>query len=77
MYQYSLQWFTSLFIRGIATAAQSQLLSQRLRNLNEFFTYSVYQNICRSLFERHKLLFSFILCIKILQGMLVSNRFVS
>lgn len=68
MYQYSLQWFTSLFIRGIGCAASSNAIEQRVVNLNDYFTFSVYNNICRSLFERHKLLFSFIMCVKIQQG---------
>ena len=69
MYQYSLQWFTQLFVRGISAAPPSNEVTQRVENLNLFFsTFSVYTNICRSLFERHKLLFSFILCVKILQG---------
>lgn len=68
MYQYSLQWFTKLFVRGIGAAKPAPTLDARIVSLNDFFTLSVYNNVCRSLFERHKLLFSFILCVKILQG---------
>lgn len=47
MYQYSLPWFIGLFIRAIADAPASDLLTRRLDNINNQFTYSLYCNVCR------------------------------
>jgi len=68
MYQYSLQWFQRLFAAGVKNSEASDDGQQRIVTLNQYFTLSLYQNVCRSLFERHKLLFSFLLCAKILFG---------
>lgn len=62
MYQYSLQSFRSLFNMGVESAPISNELPQRILNINSFFTKLLYENVCRSLFERHKLMFSFLLC---------------
>ncbi|KAF0288035.1 Dynein heavy chain 1, axonemal [Amphibalanus amphitrite] len=66
MYQYSLEWFLMTFHNSMQTADQSDSVPTRVENINEFFTYSLYQNICRSLFERHKLLFAFLMAIRIM-----------
>jgi dynein heavy chain len=68
MYQYSLQWFQRLFANAVKDSQASEDTTERIAILNEAQTLSLYQNICRSLFERHKLLFSLLLCTKILFG---------
>lgn len=68
MYQYSLSWFLNLFVQTIIKAPKSQVLAERLDNLNHYFTRSIYENVCRSLFEKDKLVFSFAMCIGILRA---------
>jgi len=61
MYQYSLSYFAKLFNSIIENAAKSDELEQRLQILQTELTAQIYTNICRGLFERHKLIFSFLI----------------
>ncbi|XP_050428284.1 dynein axonemal heavy chain 3-like [Adelges cooleyi] len=68
MYQYSLTWFLNLYHQSITKSEESDDVTKRIAVLNENFTYSIYRNVCRSLFEKDKLIFSFVLTIGIFQS---------
>jgi len=71
MYQFSLAWYQTLFERAIANANNGEKVSkleERLAHIIEQNTFSVYLNVCRSLYEKDKLLFSFVMCTNIMRG---------
>ena len=68
MYQFSLETYVELFILSIEKAPRSEELPERIRNVNDYHTYAVYRSTCRGLFEKHKLLFSLHMTVRIMQG---------
>lgn len=68
MYQFSLDAYIDLFNMSIDKSAKAPKLPQRIASLNEYHTYAVYRYTCRGLFEKHKMLFSFQMCAKIMEA---------
>lgn len=72
MYQYSLEYFKQLYVQCITESERPEgdaeddaVIQRRLDLILEYLTRTTYSNICRGLFERHKLLFSFTMCSKV------------
>mmetsp|Transcript_20737 Transcript_20737/g.31917 ORF Transcript_20737/g.31917 Transcript_20737/m.31917 type:complete len:752 (-) Transcript_20737:861-3116(-) len=64
MYQFSLDWYKALFMRSIEESRE-QMFQDRIKSIIKYHTLQVYKQACRSLFERHKLLLSMQMCIKL------------
>uniref|UniRef100_K7FYG4 Dynein axonemal heavy chain 6 n=1 Tax=Pelodiscus sinensis TaxID=13735 RepID=K7FYG4_PELSI len=67
MYQFSLKYFKQLFNTTIETSEKNDNLQQRLAILLSQTLYATYTNVSRGLFEQHKLIYSFMLCIEIMR----------
>ncbi|XP_067295015.1 dynein axonemal heavy chain 10 isoform X2 [Pseudorasbora parva] len=68
MYQYSLSSFLEVFDISLSKSLPNTILPSRLKNIMDTLTQNVYNYGCTGLFERHKLLFSFNMTIKIEQA---------
>lgn len=66
MYQYSLPFFVKLFESAISQAEKSDDLTERLGFLDTEFLDLLFRQVCISLFEKDKLIFSFMLAIKLI-----------
>jgi dynein heavy chain len=65
MYQYSLSYFIKLFNNIIKVAEKNEDVNVRIETLMKEITFTIFSNICRGLFNSHKLIFSFMLAAKI------------
>ncbi|XP_013358995.1 PREDICTED: dynein heavy chain 10, axonemal isoform X2 [Chinchilla lanigera] len=68
MYQYSLIAFLEVFGLSLKKSLPDSILMKRLRNIMDTLTFNIYNYGCTGLFEKHKLLFSFNMTIKIEQA---------
>uniref|UniRef100_A0A1Y1M5K1 Dynein heavy chain region D6 P-loop domain-containing protein n=1 Tax=Photinus pyralis TaxID=7054 RepID=A0A1Y1M5K1_PHOPY len=77
MYQFSLKYFNQIFCNVIQISEKDDHLPNRLQILNREITLAMYINVSRSLFERHKLVFSFMVCVAILlqQGTISESQY--
>ncbi|XP_048881302.1 dynein axonemal heavy chain 11 isoform X2 [Brienomyrus brachyistius] len=57
MYQFSLKTFNGVFLKAIEQAERAEEVAERVVNLTEAITYSVFLYTSRGLFERDKLTF--------------------
>jgi len=65
MYQNSLKQFLVIFNNSITKSTKSSVTEERINIILRYLTYEVYKFTNRSLYERHKQLFTLMLAIKI------------
>ena len=67
MYQYSLSYFSKLFKLILDSAPHPATLEERIEILIKAVTEVIFSNVCRGLFNSHKLIFSFLISSQILR----------
>jgi dynein heavy chain len=67
MYQWSLEYFTNLFKMRMDKSEPSDDLAVRVQTIIDDMTLNTYIDICRGLFEDHKLIFSSLIACNVLR----------
>ncbi|KAJ3111626.1 Dynein heavy chain 6, axonemal [Phlyctochytrium bullatum] len=67
MYQFSLNYFKNQFNQCIVDSEKADDLERRIEILCANATFSLFANVSRGLFEAHKLIFSFMICVAIMR----------
>ena len=77
MYEYSLGSYLDVFNTSLREAAMDSLVETRLTNVIDTLTYNLYCYVCTSMFETHKLMYSFHMTSKLLfsEGKLDHDQF--
>jgi len=68
MYQFSLEYFSALFLDCIRRSEKSSDLGTRLTNIMEFASITIYNNVSRGVFGEHKITYSFMMTSSILRN---------
>lgn len=70
MYQFSLKWFIDIFKEELEESSDTSKMSDqdRLLDIIKNFTNRFFYKVCQSIFEKDKLLFTFMLAFRILEA---------
>jgi dynein heavy chain len=68
MYEYSLNAFLEVFVSSLHKSKPDPVLQKRLTKIKDTLKYAVYNYACTGLFEKHKLMFSFQMSIKLMEA---------
>jgi dynein heavy chain len=66
MYNVSLLQFLEIFYDGIDNSPKAQIIKDRVTNISYALTYKAYRYINRGIFERDKITFKLMMCLRIL-----------
>lgn len=67
MYQFSLEYFSRIFVNEMKACPKAATPEERVSNLISQITRTVYHNISQALFNQHKKIFSFMIAIRVQQ----------
>ena len=68
MYQFSLEYFNALFLLCIQSSEKDPDIENRLKNIRDYASLAIYNNVSRGLFGEHKITFSFMLTTAIMRN---------